>query len=71
MKIKKLVAALATTPFGVAAALTASGSVPPYGSVSINDTAAIDPYVYSPPSVPAFFCLPYTLFLPFLGHILR
>jgi len=45
MKIKKLVAALASTPFGIAAALTASGSVPPYGNVSINDTAAINPYV--------------------------
>jgi len=47
MKIKKLVAALAVTLFGIAAALTAPSSVPPYGNVSINDTAAIDPYVYS------------------------
>jgi hypothetical protein len=46
MKVKKLVAALAAMPFGIAAALTAPGSVPPpYGNVSINDTAAIDPYV--------------------------
>jgi hypothetical protein len=46
MKIKKLVAALAAMPFGIAAALTAPGSVPPpYGNVSVNDTAAIDPYV--------------------------
>lgn len=46
MKLKKLAVALATTPFGIAAALTAPGSVPPYGNVSVNDTAAIDPYVY-------------------------
>ena len=46
MKLKKLAVALATTPFGIAAALTAPGSAPPYGNVSVNDTAAIDPYVY-------------------------
>ena len=45
MKLKKLVAALAATSFGIAAALTAPGSVPPYGNVSVNDTAAMDPYV--------------------------
>lgn len=45
MKLKKLVVALAATSFGIAVALTAPGSVPPYGNVSINDTAAIDPYV--------------------------
>ena len=46
MKLKKLVVALAAMPFGIAAALTAPGSAPPYGNVSVNDTAAIDPYVY-------------------------
>lgn len=45
MKLKKLAVALATTLFGIAAALTAPGSLPPYGNVSVYDTAAIDPYV--------------------------
>ena len=61
MKIKKLVAALTVTLFGIAAALTAPSSVPPYANVSINDTAAIDPYVYSSCSVLAFFCFAYML----------
>lgn len=46
MKIKKLTAALvAAMPFGIAAALTAPYSAPHYGNVSMNGTAAIDPYV--------------------------
>jgi hypothetical protein len=45
MKIKKLSAALAAMPFGIAAASMAPYSAPHYGNVSMNDTAAINPYV--------------------------
>jgi hypothetical protein len=45
MKIKKLSTALAVMPFGIAAASTAPYSAPHYGNVSLNDTAAINPYV--------------------------
>lgn len=65
MKLKKLVVALAMTPFGIAAALTAPGSgPPPYGNVSVNDTAAIDPYVYPVPA-----SLSFTHTLPSFPHL--
>jgi hypothetical protein len=70
MKIKKLSTALAVMPFGIAAASTAPYSVPHYGNVSLNDTAAINPYVYLSCSRPVLPHLHVSLF-PTLDHSLQ
>jgi hypothetical protein len=46
MKIKKLIAIMATVPFGAATVLTANGTAPFYGNASMLGTAVINPYVY-------------------------
>jgi hypothetical protein len=63
MKIKKLTAVLAAMPFGIAAAFTAPDSAPNYHNVSMNGTAAMNPYVSFSFFISTSTCLTLAFFL--------